>query len=261
MGRLERWKTKKVFSIAFSNPQSNPELMALRNRAPKRAGRAGGLTANIVGLSREAVLSVEDGKPILTFVTFSFDAEYMDVFLAPDWQLIDTDDEDLKTQLALCLVEEVPVYPKDADAAVLLERLHAELLTEGFAIRDQGGGRKRYKISSAHHRAVNVGATQPDWSYEPSASVSPADLLLIRKLARKQLEDNAEAARALASLRASIDQLDALLTRVRPATRVSSRSVSPHIRSYLDLNTDEFCLSTRLERTFRWITRLSGTRV
>jgi hypothetical protein len=103
----------------------------------------------------------------------------------------------------------VPVYPENDQSAEVLARLHAELFTVGF-VDGAASDEQRYRIVGSK-RALDFSEQDSEGTYRADASVSPADLLLLRARQALRAEEADEAARVLATLRAGIAALQGAL--------------------------------------------------
>ena len=237
MGRLEKWRRPQYFKVAIAqlDKSSSPPILELIRDAPQRiVDNSPGILPTLIGTARELIFEHAEDNTKITIIGFQIDSTYLDLILSPSFSIVSLkDDNQTKHILAIALVLDVPVYPEDDESAIELARLHAELISDGLLI--QSGSRQAFSLQYTGEQEAfiyNVGSTQPktdhdgrlvytgeravsvlagDINYSPTASLSPADLLIVQSGLRRYGEEVAEAARILALLRAGIDQLDKAL--------------------------------------------------
>ena len=201
--RLERWKDVNVATFRVTLEASTA------GDADKRSPKAPpSFPFRLLSAAREVIFDInEDGGPVFHYVLFMIDAVAEELVLSPALEQFGDDDNGVLQTLALAVIFEVPVYPRNERVAVDLARYQGRLHDEGFVFRREGGEETRFKLTKGLPEDLEAGI-----EYLRSQSfLPPADVALLAERFKLKLEEQSEAAAVLARLRAAIADLESCL--------------------------------------------------
>lgn len=171
-----------------------------------RKGRAKskGFMIDLMAQTKELVFDVVDGVPELHFISYLLDPHFS-LVLCEVIESVDSDDEEIKRDMALAIAYDVPIYPNTPEAAPELYRLHRDLIAEGFT-DEVDGEKRRYRLTRYGRLAHD--AEELLRNHDCLEMVSPADALLMKALFEESLQEREAAGQVLARLRAAIEELE-----------------------------------------------------
>ena len=219
--RLDRWAEQKVLLTLLTGDADSEhfdKVSALKEAAWARGAKQVKFTSfSLIEASREIVFDIQDGLPVFTFLVYSLDVEQLAIVVQATIESHHdpSDDpaeveEDVLMTLAIAAGLGVPVYPNTADVAPILSKYHRTMLLEGFTAPDAEGKKTRLQLT----RSPGARIDDPHYLEEldPTDDLSPAEVLLIQDAVTAELARLHHADQALAALRFSISELEALLT-------------------------------------------------
>ena len=209
--RLDHWEDHPRRSGVIVLGGTDDELSRLiRARSPKADTDSGASLMDSVWASlRELVFEQRADGPRFTFVVTGLDPQTFELLASPIIQSCDLTAEDVKRTLARAVIEDIPVVANDPASATELARHQRALIVDGFTVDDAAPPRQ-FRLT-----AYPQDTESPKALLDALASrtlVSSGDLLHLRTLLEGEFSRHAEAARVLATIRASIEDLEALLT-------------------------------------------------
>ena len=164
----------------------------------------------------ELIFDVRDGVPVFHVVMPVLDGDEVLIEIAHMLDILidskggeDHVDDEVRNTLALAVIHGVPVYPNTAEVAPELAKYHRRMLLEGFTAPDEKGRRVKLQLTESPGQRIHDHMLLQE--LDPTESVSPADLILIRQAIGTELEALSGAKRLLLGLRAAIAELNSLL--------------------------------------------------
>ena len=207
-----------MVSIPDPEPDASATISELQASAQEDPNERSG-ELGIIGTARELVLEKsDDGRLVFHIIGFALDPEHMNLVLDQFLATEPSDgDDDAKRILALAMLEEVPVYPNDSEAARELTRLHADLLLDGFEIGGESD-RHSYVLNQDVFTTELDGIASGEYTGTP---LPPVAALVEEGRSREREEQLANAEAILTNLRLGIAEMEeALSLAVRDEARL-----------------------------------------
>ncbi len=205
LSRLDKWKNdqRRLTILSGENQELADAIHALQ---PEDDDGPGFNHFDLINVAKELIYSNENGKKSIHFVCFSFNIERGEIEVCNlIEQILEEDEEDILSTLAIAAISEVPVYPNTSDCEEELADLHRKMIEGGFEI--QGN---RYKLTSRQSDEFK-NAKNLISSIDPDKHYSPSDISIIRKIIKEELSSLENADRLLLSLQMAIDEFSVLL--------------------------------------------------
>lgn len=220
MSRLDKWKKEWRVPIGIVGDNNDQEFQELSQLAEQRWKKhkkreKSGILWDIIQPAKELIFDVDDGKPIFHVVTWGLDAKTFELVLAASFEIFGLDTEDqVKSILAMAIATDIPVYPNTDDVAPKLVAYHKDLLAHGFKEKDQSG--KEIHLIPTKFRGINLQSLQFMERAKSQEMILPAEFLMMKAVAMKEIKELEQAGFVLASLRSAIDELSRLLKATKP---------------------------------------------
>lgn len=216
MSRLDKWKKEQRISIGIVG-SGNEELMKLAEQIWEKSKKeeSQGILWSWIQAAKELIFDIENGKPVFHVVNFTLDAKTVELVLAPSFKILGSDTKDeVKRILAIAMAVDVPVYPNTDDVAPKLVAYHKDLLTHGFKEKDRSG--KELHVVPTKFQDVDLESLQFIERVKSQEMFPPAELLMMKTVAMKEIKEREQAGLILASLRSAINELSELLQATKP---------------------------------------------
>ena len=220
MSRLEKWKKKqrRLTILAGENRDLTDAINAIQDNgedSPKLS------TIDIIGVAKELIYSIEDGKRYIYVICFSFNVECgemeLDNCLSLNYE--NEFEDDVLKALAIAAMWEVPVYPNTPDCEQELCELHRKMIEGGFRVQEE-----KYKLTSRQSNEFET-TRKLITSIDHEKFYSPSDILLIRQAIKEELSSLESADRLLLGLQLAINEFSLLLE----SDRRNENSLQAHL--------------------------------
>lgn len=209
--RLDHWEEHPGRTSVILLGGTDDELAQLiRGRSPRTDTQSDkSLMESVWASLRELVFEQLPDGPRFTLVVTVLDPITFELLASPILRSCDITAEDVKRTLARAVIEDIPVVANDPASATELARHQRALIVDGFTVDDAAPPRQ-FRLTAYPEDTENPKALLD--ALAGRTLVSSGDLLHLRTLLEGDFARNAEAARVLATIRASIEDLEALLT-------------------------------------------------
>lgn len=166
------------------------------------------LVHSIIKFAKELVFDIDEGHPRFTIVTYGLDTETLELVICPLLVGEMSDDNDIKEQLLLALIYDVPVVPNTESDAPALMKYHRDLLVNGVQF---GKGKSAGWYRPTKFAEIDISSPEISGRFGGGEVFAPAETLILKDVLQKELESHSEATKTLANLRAGIADLESLL--------------------------------------------------
>jgi hypothetical protein len=220
--RINLWKEPKYLPLIITSSDLSEQPHAKKfsnflfkyNYKHKKVleGAEHGLITTVFESTKEIIFDYLNNTPILHFITFSIDATNGQIQICHSCDATYEDEsedeirEDIKFDLALAKLFEIPVYPNTDEALPILAKYHHDLLLNGFRFRDKNGNYKKYLLTKSPFLKIENFGCFEKLSF--AEMITPAELHLMRRAVQQEFEHLTEAERILKGLRSAIAELE-----------------------------------------------------